>query len=276
MGLGKAVRLKRLFGDPSGRLCSVAIDHYINYPVGMPRGLRNVRETLAAVVAGRPDAITMHKGVAAAAWEQFAGTIPLIIQSLAGRPDDTACEVMAHPDEAVRLGADAIATAAFIRGGSEAAHLRLVADTVREAEQFDLPVILHIYPRRFAEADCSQGFAAGAAISLAPEDIDWAVHCALEVGADVIKTPYCGDVAAFHDITSACPRPVVIAGGPQTPTLRAALAMTGDAMAAGAKGATIGRNIWGSARITNTLLAFKAVVHEGASPDEALAKAALA
>lgn len=276
MGLGKAVRLRRLFGDPSGRLCSVAVDHYINYAVGVPRGLRNIRETLAAVVAGRPDAVTMHKGVAAVAWEQYAGMVPLIIQSVAARPDDTACEVVAHADEAIRLGADAIATAAFIRGRSEAEHLRLVADTVREAEPYDLPVILHIYPRRFTEDASGQGFAAGAAISLAPEDIDWAVHCGLEVGADVIKTPYCGDIAAFRDITSACPRPVVIAGGPQTPTLRDALAMTGDAMAAGAKGATIGRNIWGSPRITGALVAFKAVVHEGASPDEALAKAGLA
>lgn len=275
MGLGKAIRLQRLFGDPSGRLCSVAVDHYINYPVGVPRGLRNIRETLTAVVAGRPDAVTMHKGVAAAVWGQHAGRVPLIIQSMAGRPDDTACEVMAHADEAVRLGADAIATAAFIRGRTEAEHLRLVADLVREAEPYDLPVILHIYPRRFCDDDSGQGFAAGAAISLEPEDIDWAVHCGLEVGADVIKTPYCGDLAAFGDITSACPRPVVIAGGPQTPTLRDALAMTGDAMAAGARGATIGRNVWGSSRITNTVIAFKAVVHDGASPDEALALAGL-
>ncbi|MHB0876596.1 MAG: class I fructose-bisphosphate aldolase [Anaerolineae bacterium] len=275
MGLGKTVRLKRLFGDPSGRLCSVAVDHYINYPVGVPRGLRNIRETLAAVVAGRPDAITMHKGVAAAAWEQHAGTVPFILQCVAGRPDDTACEIVAHADEAVRLGADAIAGAAFIRGRTEAEHLRLIADMVREAAPYDLPVILHIYPRRFAEVDSGEGFAAGGAISLAPEDIDWAVHCALEIGADVIKTPYCGDVAAFRDIVSACPRPVVIAGGPQTPTLRDALAMTGAAMAAGARGATVGRNIWGSPRITNTVLAFKAVVHDDASPDAALVRAGL-
>jgi len=281
MGLGKAVRLQRLFSHPSGRFCSVAIDHYINYPVGLPRGLRRIRETMAAIVAGGPDAVTMHKGVADAAWEQYAGRVPFILQSVIGRPDDTACDIVARAEEAVRLGADAIASAAFIRGRTEAQHLRLAAETVREAARYDLPVILHIYPRHFAAADSGlaagngDGFAAGAAISLVPEDIDWAVHCALEVGADVIKTPFCGDVAAFRDITGACPRPVVIAGGPQTPTLREALSMTAAAIAGGARGATIGRNIWGSARVTNTLLAFKAVIHDGATPEEALERAGL-
>ncbi|MGQ9556053.1 MAG: hypothetical protein ACUVWR_18275 [Anaerolineae bacterium] len=92
---------------------------------------------------------------------------------------------------------------------------------------------------------------------------------------DIIKAPYCGDVAAFADIVADCPRPVVIAGGPKTANLAEALAMTGEAMLAGAKGATIGRNIWSCARVTASLRAFKAVIHEGASPEEAMLRAGL-
>ena len=70
MNTGKLVRMNRLFSDPSGRLCSVAIDHFIGYPEGLPPGLRTIRPTLAAIVAGHPDAVTMHKGLAAHAWCQ--------------------------------------------------------------------------------------------------------------------------------------------------------------------------------------------------------------
>ena len=271
MGLGKITRLRRIFGHPSGRLFSVAVDHFINHGDALPPGLRRIKGTLAAIVAGRPDALTMHKGVAESLWGPYAGHVPLILQTIIARPDDSAWERVTAVDEAVRLGADAVAAAAFIRGSSEGAHLRAVANVVREARLFDLPVVCHIYPRVIG-----QDGAVTASVSLAPEDIAWAVRCALELGADVIKTPYCGEVAAFQDIVSECPRPIVIAGGPQTPTLLHALAMTRDAARAGAKGATVGRNVWGSPHVTGAVRAFRAVVHQGCDPERALEAAGLA
>ena len=56
MGLGKQVRLRRIFANPSGNLCSVAIDHFIGYQAGIPAGLQNLGATLEAVMAGGPDA----------------------------------------------------------------------------------------------------------------------------------------------------------------------------------------------------------------------------
>jgi DhnA family fructose-bisphosphate aldolase class Ia len=76
MNVGKLVRLNRLFSHPSGRLCSVAVDHLIGYSQGMPPGLLHIKETLAAIMVGRPDAVTMHKGMAASAWLPYAGSIP--------------------------------------------------------------------------------------------------------------------------------------------------------------------------------------------------------
>jgi class I fructose-bisphosphate aldolase len=46
--------------------------------------------------------------------------------------------------------------------------------------------------------------------------------------------------------------------------------MMADVVRSGARGATIGRNVWGFQRITQAVLAFKAVIHEGKSPEEAL------
>jgi hypothetical protein len=38
MNIGKRIRLNRIFSHPSGRLCSVAIDHFIGYGKLMPGG----------------------------------------------------------------------------------------------------------------------------------------------------------------------------------------------------------------------------------------------
>jgi class I fructose-bisphosphate aldolase len=261
MNTGKLVRINRIFSHPSGRLCSVAVDHFIGYDGGLPSGLRHIVPTLAAIVAGKPDAVTMHKGIALTAWQPHAGKVPLILQSSTIRIDDSAIAQIASVEEAIRLGADAIAVAAFVRGPTEAAYLRTVADYVREAARFDLPVICHIYPRDISGVWKN---------SYDPEDIAWAVRCAVETGADVVKTPYCGDVAAYSQIVADCPVPLVAAGGPKAGSLEAALEMFADVVKSGACGATIGRNIWGFENITGAVRAFKAVIHDGKPVQEAM------
>jgi len=262
MNTGKLVRLNRLFAHPLRRFCSVAVDHFIGYGAGLPPGLRHIGPTLEAVVAGRPDAVTMHKGIAASAWAPYAGAIPLILQGVLARVDDTAWEQCASPEDAVRLGADAYAFALFVRGETEALHLRGLSDAVSAAARFEMPVICHIYPRTF-RGDRP-------AVSFEPEDIAWAVRCAVEAGADVVKTPYCGSVASYSEIVADSPVPVVAAGGPMAPTLLAALEMMAEVVASGARGATIGRNIWGFDAITPAVRAFKAVIHDGQDPRQAM------
>jgi class I fructose-bisphosphate aldolase len=265
MNIGKLIRLNRLFSHPSGRLCSIAVDHFIGYGQGLPPGLLHMQATLGEIAAAQPDAVTMMKGIALAAWEPYAGKIPLILQSIIGRPDDSAFEKLLTAEEALRMGADALAVAAFVRGKTEAAYLKVVAETVREAAPYDLPVICHIYPRSKA-LDYTT-------ISYAPEDIAWAVHCAMELGVDVIKTPYCGERQACAQIAADSTVPVVAAGGPQQETFEAALGMMAEVVASGARGATIGRNVWGFGKTTAAVRAFKAVIHDCKTPLEALALA---
>ena len=254
MTLGKQIRLNRLFSHPSGRLCSVAVDHFIGYQDGMPESLRDLPAILKTLVAAGPDAVTMHKGVAVSCWAPYAGRIPLITQSIIGRPDDSSDEFMSTPADAIRAGADAFATCAFLRGPTEGAHLRRVADFVREAGALGIPVVLHVYPRVFHGDGKAE-------ISYTPEHIAWAVRCGIEVGADVIKVPFCGDVAAYAQIVRSCPVPRVAAGGPKTGTLAEALQLARDVVASGARGMTIGRNVWGAPDPAQALREFKRIVH---------------
>lgn len=259
MGLGKQIRLSRVFSHPSGRLCSVAVDHFMVYNLGLPPGLRHIKDTLTAVMSAQPDAVTMHKGIASALWAQYAGQAALILQSSGVRPDDSAIEQYSTVEDAVRLGADAFAVVAFVRGASEAHYLRTVADCVREGARLEMPVICHVYPR---DAELN--------IIYTPEDIAWAVRCLVEVGVDIVKVPYCGDAAAHAQIVADCPLPMVAAGGPKTPTLEAALTLMSDAVSCGVLGGTVGRNIWGDENIAGAVRAYKAVIHEGKTAQEAL------
>jgi len=267
MNTGRLVRLNRLFSHSSGRLCSVAIDHFITYQEGVPEGLRDISGTLKAVAKGRPDAVTMHIGWARSAWQEYAGSIPLILQSSLLRVDESDMAQSVTPEDAVVVGADAFAVVCFVRGTTEFRHLQKLADCVRMAARFEMPVVCHVYPRVFSDGKPR--------ISFAPEDVAWAVRCAAELGVDVIKVPYCGEVAAYRQIVSESPVRVVAAGGPKAEDLRAALTMVSDVMKSGAYGAVIGRNVWGFKNVTASIKAFKAVIHDGASPDDALKKAGI-
>ena len=95
-----------------------------------------------------------------------------------------------------------------------------------------------------------------------------ATRIAAEMGAHIVKTYYVED--DFERITGTCPVPVVMAGGKKLPE-RDALEMTFNAMSRGASGVDMGRNIFQSDSPLGMIKAVNAVVHGGASVDEAYA-----
>ena len=77
-----------------------------------------------------------------------------------------------------------------------------------------------------------------------PEIIAHSARIGAECGADIVKTLYTGDIDSFSKVVESVPVPLVIAGGPKVKTDMDVLQMTEDAMKAGAKGVTYGRNIF--------------------------------
>jgi fructose-bisphosphate aldolase, class I len=263
MNIGKQIRLNRIFAHPSGRLCSVAVDHFIGYGKLLPGGgLSNLSAALAKIAPGQPSAITMSKGTAMHCWAPYAGKIPLIVQSGCFTADDRVIEYVTTPEECVRLGADAIAIAIGIFGPNEGRYIKILMDGVAQAAQYDLPVIAHIYPRDFSGP--------APRIVFDPEGIMWAARIGIEAGVDVIKVGYTGDVASFRQVVDSAPVPVVAAGGPKAKNLREALTAMSQVVQAGGRGATIGRNLWGVAKPAEACRAFKAVILEGQSVEAAL------
>ena len=252
--LGKTIRLSRIFSHASGRILSVAVDHLINYPINLPPGLRKMADTLEGIVEGHADAITMNKGIALRFMPALAGRIPLIIQSMAIRPDASIYADHATPEEVVAMGAEAIAVSIFLGGAEELSYIRHLSAVVRAAEPLGLPVIPHIYP--LASGDEHK------TVVHDPENIFYAVRMGLEMGADVIKVPYTGDEASFRDIVAATPVPVVAAGGPKCETLDQAEGMVRAVARTGAAGATVGRNVWGFPDIAGAVRKLRAAMQE--------------
>ena len=102
-----------------------------------------------------------------------------------------------------------------------------------------------------------------------PELINRACRIAFELGADLIKTEYTGDVASFKDITANYPIPITVLGGSKT-GLEDLFKRVKDAMNAGARGVVIGRNVFQQDSPAKLVRALNGIVNEGASVNKAL------
>ena len=121
MYLGKVIRLGRLFNGESGRLLAITLDHAIAR--GVLSGLVDVESAMASVAAGRPDAITLQKGIASKIFspDYAADGISLIVKATSYSPFHPMLDTpTATVEEAVRLGADAISVGMLVGGANQA------------------------------------------------------------------------------------------------------------------------------------------------------------
>jgi DhnA family fructose-bisphosphate aldolase class Ia len=250
--------LDRIFG-PDGRAVIIALDHgLIDGPCS---GFERPGDTIAAVVAGGPDAILTSYGIARSFAAELEG-VGLILrsdgsESNLGAPSTGSVGQFFGVEDALRVGADALAVTALPGSPAEAATLRNLAHTISEAHRSDLPVMAEMVPG---------GFDAPPELRRA-EAVAFAARLGAELGADFIKAPYCED---FLRVASSTFAPVVILGGSKGSEVNA-LANIRDAVDAGASGVAMGRNVFQSENPTAMTRAVAAVVHDGASVEDASA-----
>ena len=144
--LGKEVRLRRLFNKKSGHLLAIALDHAIGW--GVIEGIEKIQETVDIVAAAEPDAITMQKGIAEKCMGPWAGRQPFILKCSSFSPFYPCYDgYTGAVEEAVRLGADAVALGVTIGGKEQPELLKNLAMFTEKASLYGLPVVTHIYPK---------------------------------------------------------------------------------------------------------------------------------
>jgi len=263
MSLGKQVRLTRMVNPQSGKMLNVAMDHGV--AVGydsLPKGLEIVSRVLPDIVAGQPDAVVFQKGIARHCWGPYAGQIPWIMQSTVFVPHiPNVDHQIATVEEAISLGADAIAMTISVGDDRSAEMIAMLAETVKQAERVGLPVVAHIYAK---------------GNQVPPEEehalnyVRYAARVGAEVGVDVCKVAYTGSPETFAEVVETCPALVVASGGPRQDTMEGFLGMICGVIESGAAGATMGRNVWGAPSIPAMMAALRAIVHQGADLETAL------
>ena len=96
-----------------------------------------------------------------------------------------------------------------------------------------------------------------------------AARVAWELGCDVVKVPWTGDVESFKLVCQAVPIPVLISGGPRNISFIELLHIVELAISAGGSGVCIGRQIFGANDPESCVKALRAIVHYNSTSAEA-------
>jgi len=258
--LGKKIRLKRIMRRRFGRFLGIAIDHGIAR--GILPGLEQIGKKLGQIAEGKPDAITMHKGIAKRFFEDYAGETALILKCTSFSPYHPTYDTwVTQVEEALRLGADAISMGVIVGGDEQPEMLRNLGMLTKEADSAGLPVIAHIYPggNKISDED-----------RYSTSNVAYAARVGAELGVDIVKTWYTGSVETFCQVVESCPTRVVVAGGPKLESIEELLKMTKDSLSAGAVGVTYGRNIWQHKDPPRLIRVLSMIIHDDSSVQEAL------
>ncbi len=164
-------------------------------------------------------------------------------------------------EEAIRLGADGVSIHINIGGKEEPEMLHQLGSVAHECHQWNMPLLAMMYPRGEKIKDPHD-----------PQIVGHVARIGAECGADIVKTLYTGDVDSFSKVVKSTPVPIVIAGGPKAKSDMDVLQMTEDAMKAGAKGVTYGRNIFAHKSPQKMVQALAAIIFENETAKEAAKK----
>jgi fructose-bisphosphate aldolase/2-amino-3,7-dideoxy-D-threo-hept-6-ulosonate synthase len=231
--IGKTRRMNRLLVGEKKRCLLSPLDHA--GWLGPVKGLDRPRWIVEQVVAGGANAILASPGFIRATADLIPPSVGIVLRvSLtAGLSKQGTQETpIATLDTALQMDADAVAVSVFFGRDGDIEIYTYLADLIQACSAYDMPVVAEMMPPedRFFK----------------PEAIAHAARIGMEIGADIIKTNYCGNVEDFRKVVESVPLPIIVAGGPKQANEPSLASFTCDAVAGGASGVAIGRRVWQS------------------------------
>jgi len=254
MDWGLKNRLSRIIKPQDNRTLMLAVDH--GYFQGPITGLERPSETVVPLIP-YADSLMLTRGMLRRCIPPEMD-VPIVLRVSGGTSlerDDLSNEgITATPEDALRLNAAAITLSIYVGTEHERQTLLALSELVDFGEEFGVPVLaVTAVGRQLGKKDAKY--------------LALACRIAAELGAHFVKTYFCED---FEKVTSSCFVPIVIAGGKKMESEFDVFKMTQDALAQGAVGVDMGRNIFQNPYPVSMIRAIRAIVHEGKTAEEAL------
>ncbi|MBA4489418.1 class I fructose-bisphosphate aldolase [Paracoccus sp. S1E-3] len=271
----KQARMMRLFGT-SGNCFDVAIDHGMFNEHSFLGGIEDMRHAIEVVAEARPDAIQLPPGTAPILQSRPGKDRPALvlrtdIANVYGTPLPRrlfSAVIDRAVEQAVRLDAAcAVVNLLMLPDEPEVyeACIRNINRLKPACDDAGMPLMIE----PLVMQDNSKG---GYMVDGNIDKILSLVRQAVELGADIIKSDPCDDPQEYHRVIQIAQGvPVLVRGGGKVSD-REILSRTRVLMEQGARGIVYGRNVIHHADPAAMTAALMAIVHDGASTEDAMAR----
>ncbi|MEM5799174.1 MAG: 2-amino-3,7-dideoxy-D-threo-hept-6-ulosonate synthase [Candidatus Aenigmatarchaeota archaeon] len=232
----KQERMKKILKD--GKSLLIAFDHAVEHgPIAYPNTDLHPLKIAKIAVDGGANGIILHSGAAKIVKDYLPRDFVLVIKLTARTSlvDDKnhIQALVTTVDEAVALGADAVAFTIYLGSDMEYHMFEQFSQVKKRCIELGIPLIGFMYPR---SPKYKNKYDAKA--------IEYAARVGAEIGCDIVKTYYTGNRETFKKVVKNCFVPLLVAGGPEAKTKEDFLNNINNALIAGARGFALGRNIW--------------------------------
>jgi putative autoinducer-2 (AI-2) aldolase len=242
-------RLSRIFNPKSGRTVMLAFDH--GYIMGPTSGLERMDLSIPPLIE-HADCLMCTRGALRSIVPPTANK-PISLRYSAGSSVLTELnnECLLDIEDAIRVNASALAVMVAIGSKFEAKTIENLVRTADLGTRYGIPTL--------------GVTAVGKELTRDARYLALACRICAENGATFVKTYYCE--TDFEKVTATCPVPIVIAGGKKLPE-NEALELVHQALAEGAAGVDMGRNVFQAEHPVAMIQAIRAVTHDGRTARE--------
>jgi DhnA family fructose-bisphosphate aldolase class Ia len=272
--MNATARLNRLFAE-DGKCFDVAIDHGFFNEQALLTGIEDISRSVGTIVDANPDAVQLSPGQAR------------VLQSIPGKrkpslvlrtdvanvygtqvPQYLFSQLIDQPvHQALRLDAACVVVNLFLLPGRSDLHHTCIQNVVHlraECDLYGMPLMVEPLVMK------PNQLAGGYAVDGDPDKIVPLVRQAVELGADVIKADPTDDLTDYPRVIEAAGgKPVLPRGGGKA-SEEEIFRRTYELMRHGASGIVYGRNVLQHEHPEAMTRAFMQIVHEGATPEDAL------
>ena len=269
----KKVRMNRLFGH--GKCLDVAIDHGVCNEPSFLDGLEDISKVVDSLVDAGPDAIQMNYGECDLLQNRPGKDKPALVMRIdMGNPyNDRRHRVMwselQNAEEpilaAIQMDAACVVVNLFMLPDEPDLFRQCVNNIARvrnTCEKYGMPLMIE--PLVMLPNDIRGGYQ----VDGDTEKVVTLVRLAREMGADIVKADPTDDPNDFHKVIEAARCPVLVRGGGKE-DLKAVFDKSYALMSQGAQGMVYGRNIYQHDNPKKVVKGLMAMIHDGATGDEA-------
>jgi len=270
----RKARMNRLFAK-TGRCFDVAMDHGFFNEVAFLESIEDMEKAIRTIVDAAPDAIQLTVGQARTLQSILGPRKPaLVLRTDAANVynkklhESLWTKMIEDPvGQAIDLDAACVVVNLLLLPNQPDLHgqcVERICSLKPACDRAGMPLMVE--PLVMQANDKAGGYMVDGDL----KKILPLVRQAVELGADIIKADPCDDPREYHKVIQIAGKvPVLVRGGGKAAT-REILERTHQVIQQGAAGIVYGRNVIQHKDPAGITRAFMAIVHEGATPDQAL------